>query len=144
MSCSGCHQGCHRCELPGSPPREICACSGSLLVVQTSHICFDKEWLFWWWASSFMLSWNQSCRTWVCFTTDWSDTVTSAKKYIMELVLHNYDSQMRSVLFWPHKWNKNTRHVQWHHLPSTIVTRSLVMSQVTKPGHLWCHKWPGV
>jgi len=25
----------------------------------------------------------------------------------MELMLRNYDSQMRSVLFWPHRWNRN-------------------------------------
>jgi len=32
-------------------------------------------------------------------------SITFAKKYIMELMLHNYDSQVWSVLFWPHKWN---------------------------------------
>jgi len=31
----------------------------------------------------------------------------SPKIYIMELMLHNYDSHMWYVLFWPHKWNKN-------------------------------------
>ena len=29
------------------------------------------------------------------------------QKYIMELMLHNYDSQKWFLLFWPHKRNKN-------------------------------------
>jgi len=33
-------------------------------------------------------------------------TIESAKKYVMGLTLHNCDSQMQSVSFWPFEQNK--------------------------------------
>jgi len=64
------------------------------------------------------------------------------KIYIMKLMLHNYDSQKRSVLFWPHKRNNDVfinSSLQWWHLPGKIITWSLVMSPVTRlPWHFNC------
>lgn len=55
-------------------------------------------------------------------------------------MLHNCDSQMRSVLFWPHKrnilylyirrWTTGAAIVQWRHLPGKIVLDVM-----------WRHMW---
>jgi len=52
------------------------------------------------------------------------------QKYIMELMLHNYISQKRFVLFWPHKWNNNI-FVNSGAIYQAKCNRSLVMCQMT-------------
>jgi len=61
----------------------------------------------------------------------------------MKLMLHNYDSQKRSVLFLPHKLNKNiliNLSLQWRHLPGKIVTWRLVSCDVTSDQVTVAHK----